>query len=399
MNICYVNPTNNIRRPIAELANILATQGHTISIMYPSSQDCPTDNWVANQAIKNPKIKTIPIKSWYFAPLRYSLPNPIHLFQECKKALKENDKIHVWEYYYPLSIMLVLLSAFNKQNRKKVILTTDGFVGYSYKPKEPKWLVPAFKVYTNLFARLLFKIPSTLTTYGNPMLPHAQKAGMPLHKLKVLSTGIHLQRFEKVDKDKTESIRKEFNLENNNNNNNKTEEKNNKNQKVLLYIGMLTERKRVHKVIEVSQALLEQGMNLKTILVGDAHGENIYTKLIKPEHQHNIIFAGGRKEIAEFMQIADALLLPSEGEGLPGVVMEAMASGLPVVATDEGCTPDLVTSGKEGFLVNDDNYLTPVKELLTNPQLNQQMRLAAREKIAQFSWDKVAQKYKEMYQD
>src|SRR3989344_2410491 len=162
---------------------------------------------------------------------------------------------------------------------------------------------------------------------------------------------------------------------------------------------MLTERKRVHKVIEVSQVLLEQGMNLKTILVGDAHGENIYQKWVNQKYQNNIIFAGGRKEIAEFMQIADVLLLPSEGEGLPGVVMEAMASGLPIVATDEGCTPDLVTSGKEGFLVNDDNYLTPVKELLTNTKLNQQMRLAAREKIAQFSWDKVAEKYKEMYQD
>ena len=55
--------------------------------------------------------------------------------------------------------------------KNKTILTTDGFVGYSYKPKEPKWLVPAFKLYTRLFARFLFKIPHQITTYGTPMIP------------------------------------------------------------------------------------------------------------------------------------------------------------------------------------------------------------------------------------
>jgi len=80
---------------------------------------------------------------------------------------------------------------------------------------------------------------------------------------------------------------------------------------------MLTERKGIDKVIKVSQQLLDKGLNVKTILVGDAHGENPYTKKIRQEYKNKIIFAGGRKEIPEFMKIADVLLLPSEGEGLP----------------------------------------------------------------------------------
>ena len=82
MKICYINPTNNIRRPIAELANILTQEGHQISVMYPESKDCPTKNWIANEAIKNEKIRAIPIKSWYFAPLRYSFPNLSQLLKE-----------------------------------------------------------------------------------------------------------------------------------------------------------------------------------------------------------------------------------------------------------------------------------------------------------------------------
>src|SRR3989344_6794902 len=132
MNICYINPTNNIRRPIAELAEIMAKKGHTIAIMYPVSKDCPTENWVANSVVKHNSIKAIPIPAWYFAPLRYSFPNPLALWRATRNVFQKNDKIHIWEYYYPLSV-IPLLYAWLHRKERKTILTTDGFVGYSYK--------------------------------------------------------------------------------------------------------------------------------------------------------------------------------------------------------------------------------------------------------------------------
>jgi len=388
MNICYVNPTNNIRRPIAELSNILAKEGHQITVMYPESKACPTKNWVANEAIKNGTIKTVPIKSWYFAPLRYSFPNLFQLIRETKKIYKNNHKVHIWEYYYPLSLVPVLSGLFNRKKKRKTILTTDGFVGYSYLPKEPKWLVPAFKIYTQCFARLLFKIPRTLTTYGQTMVPYAKKAGFNLKKLKIISTGIHLERFQKVNQDKVAELKDEFKI---------------KDEKVVLFIGMLTERKNPEKVIEISQQLLSEGKNIKTILVGDAHGENKYQNLVPKKFKNKIIFAGGRKEIPEFMKLADVLLLPSEGEGLPGVVMEAMASGLPVVATKEGCTPDLIEDGEEGFLVNmerrKDGYYYALKTLLDNPELRKTFAEKGLEKINNFEWKTVTQKYFSLYNE
>ena len=389
MKICYINPTNNIRRPIAELANILAQEGYQISIMYPESKDCPTKNWIANEAIKNEKIRAIPIKSWYFAPLRYSFPNLSQLLKETKKAFQTQDKIHIWEYYYPLSVIPLLYAAFSKRQKDKIILTTDGFVGYSYLPKKPWWLVPAFKVYTQLFARWLFRIPHQTTTYGRSMLPYAKKSGVPMSRLQVIPTGIHLDRFENVNINSINKLKKEFKI--------KLRTDKEENEKVILFVGMLTERKGVDKVIEVSQQLLQEGMNIKTLLVGDAHGENHYLKLVKPEFKDKIIFTGGRKEIPEFMHLADVLFLPSEGEGLPGAVMEAMASGLPVVATKEGCTPDLIEDEKEGFLVGDGNYLKKVKDLLNNEELRLDVSLDTKEKIKQFEWGNIKKKYQEIY--
>ena len=117
MNICYINPTNNIRRPIAELANILAEEGHNITIMYPHSKQCPTKNWVANEAIKNGKIKLVPIKSFYFSPLRYNFPYLLDLIKKTKQIYKENDKVHIWEYFYPLSIIPLLYASLNKRRK------------------------------------------------------------------------------------------------------------------------------------------------------------------------------------------------------------------------------------------------------------------------------------------
>lgn len=382
MNICYINPTNNIRRPIAELAGILSKEGHHVSVMYPVSKECPTKNWVANDAIKNGKIKLIPIKSWYFSALRYNFPNLFQLYKETKKIYKRNDKVHIWEYYYPLFVVPLLYSVFNKKNKNKIILTTDGFVGYSYKPKKPRWLVPAFRLYTQLFARFLFKIPKSMTTYGKSMLPYAKQAGVPMRKLKVIPTGIHLERFQNVAQEKVDELRKEFEIDK---------------EKVILFVGMLTERKGVNKVIDVSQKLLEEGFHIKTLIVGDAHGENVYKKAVRLEFQDKILFVGGRKDIPELMHMADVLLLPSEGEGLPGVVMEAMACGLPVVATKEGCTPDLIEDGKEGFLVDGGNYLNKIKILLDCKEICRKSSNNSKDKIKKNPWKIVLGRYKELY--
>lgn len=384
MKICYINPTNNIRRPIAELSNLLSQQGHEITVMYPSSKACPTKNWVANEAVNNGRIKIIPIKSWYFAPLRYSFPNLIDLFKATKKIYKENDKVHIWEYYYPISVVPVLSGLFSKKRRKQTILTTDGYVAYSYTPQDPKWLVPAFKAYTQLFARFLFKIPDQLTTYGNALLPYAKKAGVPMNKLKVQSTGIHLEKFEKVTINEIENLREEFSIK--------------EGEKVLLYVGMLTNRKGIDKVVSIGKRLLEEGMHVRTILVGDAHGENVWKKQVPENLKDKIIFTGGRTDIPQLMRFADLLILPSEGEGLPGVVMEAMASDLCVVASHEGCTPDLVSNGKGGILIPlGGDYYSAVRKLLLSDSLREEYAQAGKEKISHLDWSEVAKKYMALY--
>ncbi len=67
--------------------------------------------------------------------------------------------------------------------------------------------------------------------------------------------------------------------------------------------------------------------------------------------EQRVSFLGRRDDVPQLMAAADALVLSSRWEGLPGVVLEAMAAELPVVATNAGGTPELVVAGETGFLV------------------------------------------------
>ena len=79
--------------------------------------------------------------------------------------------------------------------------------------------------------------------------PIAPMAGVPLKKLKVIPTGIHLQKFQNPDQNKIAQLKEEFNLQN-------------RSEKIILFVGMLTARKGVEKVLQISQKLLKEGLNL-----------------------------------------------------------------------------------------------------------------------------------------
>ena len=357
MKISYICPTNYVRRPISELSSMLANQGDSIIVAYPFSKKYSTKGWAPNIKIETEnKVQIEHISSWYISSLRYNITKPLATLQSMKRIFK-SDIVHLWEYWYPLSVFVILYAFITKQ-RNKLIMTTDGIVGYSYNPKKPWWLVPIFKIYTKTIGQLLFKIPIQLTTYGKSMLPYAKKARFPMNKLSIYGTGINISKFNNINVNKIKKLKKGFNIK--------------ETDQTIIFVGMLTERKGISTVIKVAKMLLEKSNNIKILIVGDAHGPNIYLDQVQEKYKDKIIFTGGRTDIPELMKLADCLLLPSEGEGLPGVVMEAMAAGTACVATNEGCTPDLIDSGVNGFLVehkNVEEYTKAVRNILNNPKL------------------------------
>jgi teichuronic acid biosynthesis glycosyltransferase TuaC len=100
--------------------------------------------------------------------------------------------------------------------------------------------------------------------------------------------------------------------------------------------------------------LAEKSAHVRLLLVGDGpEAASLQRKLMERGLADRVVLAGRRapEEVARWLQAADAFVLASHAEGLPNVVLEAMASGLPVVATDVGGTNEAVVHGVSGLLV------------------------------------------------
>ncbi len=371
MRICFINPTVVLRRPVVELASLLAEE-HQVSLMWPGDVN---EKFYFYEKLKN--VKLIRIPSIKIKSLRYNIPNPIVLLKESLRALRENDIVHIWEYYYPCSVLTLLARPFG---RAKIILTTDGFVGYSYIPSF--WLTGFFRLYTRTLGQILFKIPDKITLYGKPLLKYALNVHVPRKKIIILPTGIDSKLSGRIKRNKN-GIKKEFGI---------------KNEFVIVFIGMLTERKGVDHVINVTKRLMEEDYKIKTLIVGEGPLGSKYRNLAKK--LNNIIFIGGRKDALDIIYASNVLLLPSMGEGLPGVVMEASVLGKPSVATDEGCTQGLVVNGKTGFLIrphDEKGFFEAIKFLIEHKNIRECMGKNAQEHIKRFYWEKVLEGYKRLY--
>jgi len=120
--------------------------------------------------------------------------------------------------------------------------------------------------------------------------------------------------------------------------------------------------------------------------------------------EDRVILLGRSDRVPELMAAADLLVLSSLWEGLPGVVLEAMASELPVVATAVGGTPELVVEEENGYLVapgEAEELAAALAKVLNLPEdLRVKLGRKGRKKVEElFSLDKMVTSYEKLYAD
>ena len=112
-----------------------------------------------------------------------------------------------------------------------------------------------------------------------------------------------------------------------------------------------------------------------------------------------VILAGYRTDVADFYKMADVFLFPSFREGLPVSVMEAMASGLPVIATKIRGSSDIVEDKKNGILLqpNDVKGVANAIDAICNSKMLCQMSLRNKETAVRYDLSKIVEQYKKAY--
>ncbi|MBC8484893.1 MAG: glycosyltransferase [Bacteroidetes bacterium] len=171
---------------------------------------------------------------------------------------------------------------------------------------------------------------------------------------------------------------------------------------LITIIGRLVERKGHKYLLEAFRMISDKYPQSRLLVVGSGPAETELKELSKKIGKFNeIYFLGERENVDEFLKISDVFILPSWREALSIVLLEAMYYGLPVIAGDDGGTPELIEDNVNGILVpvrNSDAIENAIENMINNPQKRKQMIVKAKETVlAKFSETIMTRQYEQIY--
>jgi len=167
----------------------------------------------------------------------------------------------------------------------------------------------------------------------------------------------------------------------------------------LLYVGRVSKEKNVQLLGRAFKSLVCHHSGLKLFIVGDGP----YLEEMRREMADTpCIFTGylAGEELAEVYASCDLFVFPSTTDTFGNVVLEAQASGLPVIVSDSGGPQENVIQGETGFIIpaNEESLCNTIKMLITQPQQLKEMGLAARDYVQQRSFAAAFQASWKMYE-
>lgn len=214
--------------------------------------------------------------------------------------------------------------------------------------------------------------------------------GFPPEKITYLPNGIDVNAFA-LSSESPERYRQRLNLP----------------QKgtTLVYTGRLRPVKNVPVLLKSLFLLKDQFSSLYMLIVGDgAERPKLEAMVDELTLRNRVFFIGNVSDVRPYLHAADVFVLPSLKEGLSNSMLEAMAVGLPVVATAVGGAPDLIEDGVNGILLSANPTLAEITEalasLLKEPDRAREMGRRARQTVVECcSFEVVGERIISLYQE
>ena len=173
----------------------------------------------------------------------------------------------------------------------------------------------------------------------------------------------------------------------------------------ILFVGGLSKVKGIDTLLNAVPIIRKKILNLCLYIAGSGPEENKLKELVKELNiEENVNFLGYVSEIEKYSyyKSADVCVFPSIYEPFGIVLLEAMACGKPVVASNVGGIPFVVEEGKTGLLFesgNVEDLADKIMTILKNEKLREKMGEAGRERAKEFTWDKIAERTVEVYKE
>lgn len=303
----------------------------------------------------------------------------LQAYQQLKKLL-EQEKYDIVHCHTPMGSVITRLAAGGvRKQGTKVIYTAHGFHFYKGSPIV-NWLV-YYPIERILAHRTDLLITMNREDYRNARKFKAKKVVF------VNGVGLDLNKFAESDQQEKDAVRKLLGLE--------------KGDIFAISVAQLIKRKNHIVLIRAAANLHNPGFHL--FICGDGVQEaELKAETERLGIQEQVHFLGFRKDIYKLCSAADLFLFASLQEGLPVAIMEAMACGLPIVASNIRGNADLIDAGKGGYLVEPtdvDGFVDAIKRVLSAPEAMKSMEHYNLEKIKDYSVETVIEKMAVLYRD
>ncbi len=297
----------------------------------------------------------------------------LKLISLIRKYIK-NNKIDIIHCHGYKSNFYGLLSA---KNKLPLVTTNHNWLTHH-------WRLKIYCFLDGLWIRYFDRIVAVSDDIKKDMLRYR----IPEKKIIVIDNGIDIERFS--SEISTENIKEEFGI--------------NGNIKVIGTIGSLKIEKGHIYLLKGAKEIIKKYKDIKFFIIGDGP----LRKQLEDEAKNlgiekNVIFTGLRNDVPELLSIMDVFVLPSIKEGLPMVLLEAMAAKKPVVATRVGAVPKVIENDENGILIGPKDVSGLEKAIITlinNKEKAHDLAFKGYTKVKKyFSSENMCRRYLNLYQE
>ncbi len=261
---------------------------------------------------------------------------------------------------------------FSKLLRKKAVMALAGSATQSTKAESSALSLPI-----GLMARATFKLSGRIICYTEGLVP---EYGLPRYRNKISIAHEHFIDFGRF------KMRRRLDERDN----------------LVGYIGRLSREKGVLNFVQAIPEILKERGDFEFLIGGDGQLRNEIKEYLDKEKLSGKVKVKGwipHDEVPEYLSTLKLLVLPSYTEGLPNIVLEAMACGTPVLATPVGAVPDVIKDGETGFIIEDNppqSLAQNVIRALNYPNLMEVAQNARALVEKEFTYEKAVEKYREI---
>lgn len=314
---------------------------------------------------------------------RFKLFFPFAAFFKAMSLHRRNKYVIIWSIMANRAGFAALFFRFFHRNVKFLLTLQEGDT-LDYPQKRAGILWPFVKF---LFRRI-FTTADSVQVISSCLSGWARDNGFT-GKIEIVPNGVDIENFkvgvERSRPEELKELRKKLNI--------KDEDR------VIITTSRLVKKNAIGDVIDALRYLPE---NVKFLILGTGK-EGWKLKIKARSLKGRVIFLGDilNEEVPRYLAISDVYARPSLSEGLGTCFLEAMAAGVPVVATPVGGILDFLKDGENGLLCevqNPKSIAEKIMILLDNKELAQKIRTSAKEMVVRnHDWDLIAKKMNELF--